>query len=158
MSLSSPETGMAVTMDIGNNKDIHPKNKLDVAKRLRLWALAKDYGYEDLVYSGPLYKDMKTEGNKIRIFFRYTADGLTVKGGDLRHFEIAGKDKKFVPAKAEIDSDTVVVWSDKVKSPVAVRYAFSNAPQPEANLYNSASLPASSFRTDNWEGETYGKK
>jgi sialate O-acetylesterase len=83
---------------------------------------------------------------------------LTVKGGDLRHFEIAGKDKKFVPAKAEIDSDTVVVWSDKVKSPVAVRYAFSNAPQPEANLYNSASLPASSFRTDNWEGETYGKK
>jgi sialate O-acetylesterase len=158
MTLSQPNTGMAVTLDIGNNKDIHPKNKFDVANRLALWALAKNYGHEDIVYSGPLYKDMKIEDDKIRVYFDHTAEGLTVKGGTLRHFEIAGEDKKFIPANAKIDSDTVIVWSDEVKNPVAVRYAFKNAPQPEANLYNSASLPASLFRTDDWKAETYGRK
>lgn len=158
MSLSVPNTGMAVTADIGNNNDIHPKNKLDVANRLARWAFAKDYGYKDLVYSGPLYKDMEIEGNKVRMFFDYTAEGLTVKGGTLRHFEIAGKDKEFVPATAIIESDTVVVWSEQVENPAAVRYAFHNALSPEPNLYNSAGLPASPFRTDDWKGETYGKK
>jgi sialate O-acetylesterase len=158
MALSVPNTGMAITADIGNNKDIHPKNKLDVANRLARWALAKDYGCEDILYSGPLYKGMEIEGDKIRLSFEHTGEGLTVKGGKLRHFEIAGEDQKFAPATAVIESDTVVVSSEQVENPVAVRYAFHNALSPEPNLYNSAGLPASPFRTDDWKGETYGNK
>jgi sialate O-acetylesterase len=148
-SLSVPNTGMAVTLDIGNPNDIHPRNKQDVGKRLALWALASDYGKQDVVYSGPLYKSMKVEKNKIRLFFDHFGKGLMAKGGELSHFEIAGEDRQFFPAKAKIEGKTIVVSSDKLKSPVAVRFAFHNTDEP--NLFNKEGLPASSFRTDDWE-------
>ena len=148
MTLSVPNVGMAVTMDIGNIYDIHPRNKLDVGERLALWALAKDYGQKDLVYSGPVYKSMKIEGNKIRLSFEYIGSGLMAKGGLLTHFTIAGANKKFVAATATIEGDTIMVSSGKVAAPAAVRFAFGNNDVP--NLCNKEGLPASSFRTDNW--------
>jgi sialate O-acetylesterase len=148
MTLSTPNVGMAVTMDIGNIHDIHPKNKMDVGERLALWALAKDYGQKDIVFSGPVYKSMEIEGNKIRLSFDYIGSGLMANGGDLTHFKIAGADKQFIDAIAVIDGDTIVVASDKVTNPAAVRFAFTNTAEP--NLCNKEGLPASSFRTDNW--------
>jgi sialate O-acetylesterase len=148
MTLSIPNVGMAVTMDISNIYDMHPKNKLDVGERLALWALAKDYGQKGLVYSGPVYKGMKIEGNKIRLSFDYIGSGLMAKDGPLTHFKIAGADKNFVDATATIEGDTIVVSSDKITSPAAVRFAFSNNDEP--NLCNKEGLPASSFRTDRW--------
>lgn len=145
-------TGMAVIMDIGNVNDIHPKNKRDVGKRLALWALAKDYGKSDMVYSGPLYDKQEVEGDKIRIFFKHTGSRLVARNGELTHFEIAGADKEFYPANAEIDSTTVVVHSPKVPKPVAVRFAWKNYANP--NLFNEEGLPASSFATDNWKRKT----
>ena len=118
--------GMAVTMDIGTEKDIHPKNKQDVAKRLSLWALSKTYNQKDIAYSGPIYKSFKSEGSKIRLQFNYTYGGLSATDGHLMDFVIAGEDKKFVPADAVIDGDTVVVSSPQVEKPVAVRYAWRN--------------------------------
>lgn len=156
MALQLPNTGMAVTIDIGNAIDIHPKNKQDVGKRLALNALAKVYG-KDIPYSGPMYKSMIVEGSKIRIQFTNTDKGLKIKGNRrLKGFAIAGKDKKFVWAKAKIDGDEVVVWNSKIKNPVAVRYAWAS--NPDCNLYNGADLPASPFRTDDWKELTYGKK
>jgi len=155
-ALSVPNTGMAVITDIGNINDIHPKNKQDVGKRLALWAMAKTYGREEIVCSGPIYKSMKIEGDKIRLFFDYVDGGLVAKGGPLTHFTIAGEDRKFVEANARIDGDTIVVSSDKVKNPVAARFAWSNAAVP--NLFNKARLPASSFRTDDWPGVTFNKR
>jgi len=155
LTLKLPNTGMAVTMDIGNPKDIHPKNKQDVGKRLALWALALAYG-KDVVYSGPLYDSMKIESDKIRITFKHVDGGLVAKGGELTYFEIAGPDRKFVPAKAVIDGDTIVVSSPQVKQPVAVRYAWRDDAEP--NLFNKAGLPASPFRTDNWPGVTQGNE
>lgn len=148
-------TGMAVTMDIGNPDDIHPTNKRDVGKRLALWALAKDYEKE-LVFSGPLYKEHIVEGNKIRIYFNCTGGGLEARGGPLTHFEIAGEDQVFHPAEAIIDGEAVVVSAAQVASPVAVRYGWSNAAEP--NLSNAEGLPASSFRTDTWQRITEGDK
>jgi len=149
MTLDKVEnTGMVVTMDIGNVNDIHPRNKQDVGKRLALWALSETYGQENIVFSGPLYISMKTEGNGIRLSFEYVGGGLSSKDGPLTHFTIAGKDKKFIEAKAVIEGDTIVVSSDKVPTPVAVRYAWSNA--AVGNLFNKDGLPASPFRTDNW--------
>lgn len=156
MTLSLPNTGMAVTMDIGNPRNIHPRNKQDVGKRLALWALAKDYGIKNIVYSGPLYKSMKVEGNRIRLFFDHVDGGLAAKGGPLTHFTIAGEDNDFVEANARIDGDTIVVSSDKVEKPVAVRYAWTNDAEP--NLFNKANLPASSFRTDNLPGVTVNNR
>jgi len=148
LSMKVTNTGMAVTMDIGNPKDIHPKNKKDVGHRLALWALAKDYGFTNTIFSGPFYKKMKIDGNKIILTFNY-ADGLKTRDGQqLSHFEIAGKNKKFYPAKAEIVDNQVVVSADKVKNPVAVRYGWSDIAKP--NLCNKNNLPASSFRTDDW--------
>ena len=148
MALDLPNTGMAVAIDIGDAEDIHPTNKQDVGKRLALNALAKVYG-KDIPYSGPMYKSMKTDGNKLRIQFAHTNGGLKIKGSkQLKGFAIAGADKKFVWAKANIEGDEVVVWNSKVKSPVAVRYAWAN--NPICNLYNGADLPASPFRTDSW--------
>jgi sialate O-acetylesterase len=149
LALRVPSTGMAVTMDIGNPADIHPANKQDVGARLALWALAKDYGREGLVYSGPLYRSMKVDGASIRLSFDYVADGLMSGGGDPTHFTIAGADRVFHPASARIDGDEIVVSSDAVPEPVAVRFAWEAAAEP--NLFNSAGLPASSFRTDDWE-------
>jgi sialate O-acetylesterase len=156
MTLSLPNTGMAVTMDIGNPDNIHPLNKVDVGKRLALWALAKDYGREKITYSGPLYRDMKVEGDSIRLYFDYVDGGLVAKGGPLTHFTIAGEDENFHKATATIDGDTIVVRSEKVKNPVAVRYGWEPAAEP--NLFNKAGLPASSFRTDDWPGVTAGNQ
>jgi len=141
-------TGMAVTMDIGNPDDIHPTNKRDVGKRLALWALAKDYG-KDLVYSGPLYREQTIEENRIRVHFDYIGSGLEAKGGPLTHFEIAGEDQVYHLANAVIDGETVVVSAAEVGSPVAVRYGWSNIAEP--NLCNAEGLPASSFCTDSWK-------
>jgi len=149
-ALSIPNTGMAVITDtVDNLQDIHPINKQDVGKRLALWALAKTYQCKDLVYSGPIYKSMTVEGQKVRVRFDYVGSGLTsLDGKELDWFEIAGSDKKFVKAQAEIDGDTVVVHSEQVIAPVAVRFGWDEMAQP--NLINKEKLPASPFRTDRW--------
>lgn len=147
-TLSVPKTGMAVTMDIGNLTDIHPKNKQEVGRRLALWALAKDYG-QDLVYSGPLYQGVVFEDKRARISFQYVGSGLTTNDGKApSHFELAGEDKQFHAALAEIDGDQVIVSCDQVDNPKSVRFAFSSQAMP--NLTNSEGLPASSFRSDRW--------
>ncbi len=152
---SVPNTGMIVTTDIGDLTSIHPKNKREVGRRLALWALAKTYGEKDIVYSGPIYKSMKIEGDKIRISFDYTDGGLIAKGDTLTRFTIAGEDRQFVDANAVIDGDTIVVSSAQVKKPVAVRFGWTDTPEP--NLFNKAGLPASPFRTDDWPGITADK-
>ncbi len=149
-ALSIPNTGMAVTVDIGNLRDIHPKNKQDVGKRLALWALAKTYGQSDLVYSGPLYKSMAVEGSKVRISFDHTGSGLASRNGKvLTWFQIAGADGKFVEAEAKINGNTIVVSSDTVGAPVAVRFAWHQ--EAVGNLMNKEGLPATPFRTDRWQ-------
>ncbi len=149
-TLKLPHTGMAVTVDISDLKDIHPRNKQDVGKRLALWALAKTYGKEGLVYSGPLYKSFKVDGDKIRIAFEHTGKGLVSRNGKpLTFFTIAGEDKKFVPAVAEIEGNEVVVSAKDLKAPVAVRFGWHQNSEP--NLSNKDGLPASPFRTDDWK-------
>ncbi len=156
MTLDIPNTGMAVAIDIGEAKDIHPKNKQDVGKRLALWALANTYGV-NVVYSGPLYKSMQKSGNKIVLRFEHCDGGLVAKGGEpLKGFVIAGEDRKFVRADARIEGDTVVVGSEQVAEPAAVRYAWAD--NPVCNLFNKAGLPASPFRTDTWPGTTANSK
>lgn len=156
LTLKLPHTGMAVIHDVGNVKDIHPKNKKAVGQRLALWALAKTYGKKDLVYSGPLYKEAKVEGGTIRISFDHVGGGLASRDGkDLTHFTICGEDQKFEAAAATIDGVTVVVKSDKVAKPVAVRFAWHEAAEP--NLMNKEGLPASLFRTDDFKMTTDGK-
>jgi len=149
-TLAVPHTGMAVTVDIGNRKDIHPRNKQDVGKRLALWALAKDYGRKKLVYSGPLYKGMTVQGDAIHISFDHIGDGLVSRDGKaLSHFTIAGANKAFAAASATIKGKTVVVRADGVKQPVAVRFGWHHEAEP--NLSNKNGLPASPFRTDSWD-------
>ncbi|MYF98082.1 sialate O-acetylesterase [Candidatus Poribacteria bacterium] len=148
-TLALPNTGMVVTTDIGNVKDIHPRNKQDVGLRLAYWALANTYGKDDIVYSGPLYKSMEVEGDAILISFKYTGSGLVSRDGEpLSWFQIAGEDQQFVDAVAVIDGDTVVVSSDTVKAPVAVRLGWNQIAEP--NLMNKEGLPVSPFRTDSW--------
>ena len=148
-TLALPNTGMAVTTDIGNLRDIHPRNKQDVGRRLALWALAKDYGRDDVTYSGPLYKSMAVEGNTIRLTFDHVGSGLTSRDEKpLTWFQIAGEDKQFVEAEAMIDGDTVVVSSDALENPVAVRFGWHQSAEP--NFVNKEGLPASPFRTDSW--------
>jgi len=142
-------SGMVVISDIGNIENIHPANKQDVGKRLAAWALNKTYGVSDAMVSGPIYKGIKREGKKIRIFFDYAQGLRTMDGKAVDWFEIAGKDKHFHTATAEIDGDTIVVSSPDVKKPIAVRFAFENIAQP--NLTNESGLPASCFRTDDWD-------
>ena len=147
-TMSLPKTGMAVTLDIGNLKDVHPKNKQEVGRRLALWALAKDYG-QKIVCSGPIYQATEFKNGKARIHFSYIGGGLTTRDGRSPNgFEIAGADKVFHPATALIDGDRLVVSSDDVAEPMAVRYAFTS--QGMGNLTNKEGLPASSFRTDRW--------
>lgn len=150
-----PKTGMAVAIDIGEADDIHPRNKQDVGKRLALAALAIAYG-QKIVYSGPIYRSMKIEGNRIRLFFDHVGSGLIARGERLVGFAIAGKDRKFVWANAKIEGNTVVVWSEQVPEPVAVRYAWAD--NPDCNLYNKEGLPASPFRTDDWPGVTVNNR
>jgi sialate O-acetylesterase len=185
-TLAVPNTGMAVTIDVGDVNNVHYANKQPVGLRLALWALAKVY-HKDIVYSGPLYESAQVEGNKIRVKFHHVGGGLIVgchasvcgsmsataeptepsesatssahasgiqqqrqkHGTQLQTFLIAGADRKFVPAEAVIDGDSVLVWSDKVAEPVAVRYAWRCNPEG-CNLYNKEGLPASPFRTDGW--------
>ncbi len=148
-SLVIPNTGMAVTADIGNTTNIHPKNKQEVGRRLALWALAKTYGHKGLVYSGPLYKSMQVDGDKILISFDYTGSGLASRDGKpLSWFAVAGADKKFAAATATIEGDTIVVSSPEVGKPVAVRFGWDELAEP--NLMNKEVLPASPFRTDDW--------
>ncbi len=156
MALELPNTGMAVAIDIGDEKDIHPKNKQDVGRRLALNALAKVYD-RDIAYSGPIYKSMKIEEGKVRLQFNHADGGLKIKEGDqLKGFAIAGDNKKFVWAEAKIDGDEIVVWNPNIPQPVSVRYAWAS--NPVCNLYNGAGLPASPFRTDSWEGLTFDEK
>jgi len=156
MTLNLENTGMAVIIDIGEAKDIHPKNKQDVGKRLALNALAETYDKE-IPYSGPMYKRMRVKNGKAILSFDHTNGGLVAKGSNsVKGFAIAGADKKFVWADAVIDGENVIVASDKVAKPVAVRYAWAN--NPVCNLYNGAGLPASPFRTDNWPGITINNK
>ncbi len=142
---SIPNTGMAVINDIGNLKDIHPTNKQDVGLRLALIALANTYGKKDLVWSGPVYKSMDIEGGKIRLHFDHVGGGLASRDGKpLNWFEIMGEQTGYLPAKAEIDGDTVVVSSPEVKRAVAVRFAWRQDAAP--NLMNKEGLPVSAFR------------
>ena len=152
MTLSLPKTGMAVIIDIGEARDIHPRNKQDVGKRLALSALKVAYG-ENIPFSGPIYKSMNMDKNSIRLQFDYVYGGLmTPYNEKLKGFWIAGEDKQFVAADAEIDGKSVVVHSSVVSHPTAVRYGWED--NPDCNLYNDANLPASPFRTDDWEGVT----
>jgi len=145
-------TGQAVTIDIGHMTDIHPRNKQEVGRRLALNALATTYG-QDIPYSGPQYAAMAINGNAVTLSFEHTAYGLqTYDQGKLVGFSIAGEDRKFVWADAKIEGNTVIVSSEAVAAPVAVRYAWAD--NPECNLYNGVGLPASPFRTDDWPGVT----
>ena len=153
-SLKIPRTGMSVTTDIVHNiGDIHPNNKKDVGNRLALWALAKDYDKKDLVYSGPLYKGMKADGNKIRLQFAHVGGGLKSRDEKpLTEFQIAGEDDKFVAAEAVIEGNEVVVQAKGVDAPTQVRFGWRNIANP--NLINKEGLPASPFQTKNWQGLT----
>ncbi|RCR65532.1 sialate O-acetylesterase [Larkinella punicea] len=154
MTLALPNTGMAVTSDIGESKDIHPKNKQDVGKRLALNALKTVYG-QDRVYSGPVFKAMEVTGNKAVLTFDHVGGGLqsSDKYGYLKGFEVAGADQKFHWAKAEIQGDKVIVSSSEVATPVSVHYGWADD-NGEVNLYNKEGLPAVPFRTDTWPGKT----
>jgi sialate O-acetylesterase len=149
-TLSVPLTAMAVTIDVGEWNDIHPLNKKSVGDRLALAAVHVAYGDTDIVSSGPIYKSMDVENGHIVISFDNRGSGLVAKGGTvLKGFAIAGTDKKFSWASAEIAGDKVVVRNDRITHPVAVRYAWADNPEG-ANLYNKEGLPASPFRTDDW--------
>ncbi len=156
-TLSLPATGQALAIDIGDAKDIHPRNKRDVGERLALAALKVAYGKQDVVHSGPVLQSMERSGNKLVRTFSNTGSGLVVrdKYGYLKGFAIAGPDKKFTWAKGYLDNGKIVVFNDSVSEPVAVRYAWGNNPE-DANLYNKEGLPATPFRTDEWPGVSQG--
>lgn len=145
-SLAMPHTGMAVTIDIGDEKDVHPRNKLDVGERLARLALSRTYGKPG-VDSGPLFREAVVDGKGIRVRFDHTGSGLVAASGPLRRFAIAGNDGKFVHADAVIDGDSVIVSSSAVSTPAYVRYAWADNPAG-ANLFNAEGLPAAPFRTD----------
>ena len=160
MTLKAPETGMTVSIDLGDRDNAHFKNKADLCHRLFLNAEHVAYG-KDVVYSGPIFKNMQAEGSKVRVYFEYTGSGLIIgsapsnklgvrpapPAATLKGFDLAGADMKFVTAQAVIDGNTVVLSNDQIQHPVAVRYGWADA--PEVNLYNKEGLPASPFRTDN---------
>ena len=154
-TLAVPNTGMAVAIDIGDAQDIHPKNKQEVGRRLALNALALVYGVAR-PHAGPMYQKMTVEGDKIRLHFNPVEGGLQVAGESVLGFTIAAADKKFHWAEALIEGETILVSSPRVPEPVAVRYGWAS--NPVGNLYNSAGLPASPFRTDDWPGVTFGVK
>ena len=147
-TLTVPHTGMAITMDLGGATAGHPTNKADFAARLSLLALHNVYAKPIAIWSGPIFRSAQRDGEKMAITFDH-ATGLKASPGELHGFAIAGADQKFVPARAEIAGGKVIVWSDAVKEPAAVRYGF--AANPNCNLVNAAGLPASPFRTDDWK-------
>ena len=152
--LQTENTGMAVTLDIGSEKTIHPPEKILVGKRLAYWALVKDYNLGGISFSGPIYKSLKINGDKVIVNFDYAQNGITSYNKAIVGFEIAGEDKIFYPANAKVirgygsNRSKLEVSSDSVKKPVAVRYGWKN--YLKGNLYNTQGLPASSFRSDNW--------
>jgi sialate O-acetylesterase len=148
-SLSIPKTGMAIAMGLGEEKQIHPKEKKEIGRRLSLWALSSVYGRELPSSSGPLPAGHKIRGKEIVVTFTHADGGLTGKPDALKGFVIAGNDRQWKPAEARIEGDAVIVSSPDVLTPVAVRYAWAN--NPEWSLGNGQGLPASPFRTDNWE-------
>lgn len=154
-----PKTGQAVIIDIGEGRDIHPRNKQMVARRLARWALAKDYGM-DIVCQSPTYKSMEKDGNKVTLTFDNVGKGLyAFDVAQPVGFTVAGEDEKFYPAMAQLKDKTrnqIIVWSDQVSDPVAVRYAWAD--NPVANVYSRDGLPATPFRTDNWEKGTTANK
>jgi len=156
MALDVSNTAMAVTIDIGEADDIHPRNKQDVGRRLALGALKVAYG-RDIVYSGPLYESARFEEGRAYLRFTNSESGLAARTGEsLRSFTVAGPDSVFVRAKAMITGDEIVVWNSDIRQPVAVRYGWDNF--PDCNLYNREGLPASPFRTDDWPGITADAK
>jgi sialate O-acetylesterase len=149
LTLATPRTGMVVTLDIGETNNIHPADKQSVGERLARWALAKDYRMR-APFSGPLYRSMKIEGDSIVVSFDHAEKGLLLKeNGSNGEFLIAGEDRRFVTAEARVAGRQLILHSALVKNPVSVRYAWSNT--ASATLFNVDGLPASSFRTDDWE-------
>lgn len=148
-TLNLPKTGMAITVDIGQSGNIHPKNKQETARRLSLWALRTVYGKKVPSISGPLPTSQKFRSDQVVLSFNHTDGGLIAKDGDLKGFLIAGSDHQWLPAQAKLKGKQVIVSNPAVKNPVAVRYAWQD--DPDCNLYNGAGLPASPFRTDDWK-------
>ncbi|MDC3417615.1 sialate O-acetylesterase [Aquibacillus salsiterrae] len=150
LSLSIPNTAMAVTIDAGEHNDLHPQDKKTVGQRLALAALTKVYG-EDLIFSGPIYREKQLFKDAIYLTFDHVGSGLVAQDGELRSFMICGRSNQFVPATAIIDGDKVIVKNDQVKEPIHVRYGWSDNPD-DANLYNKEGLPASPFTTEtSWD-------
>jgi sialate O-acetylesterase len=157
-TLQLPNTGMAVTTDVGNAKDIHPTNKQDVGKRLAAIALNNVYG-KKMIYSGPTYKSLEIKGNQIILTFDNIGSGLTTfdNSENLKGFEIAGADKIFYAAKAIIKDNKVIVSSEIVQNPIAIHYGWADD-DTAINLFNKEKFPASPFRTDDWEMITANEK
>lgn len=156
-SLSIPNTGMVVISDLVDNlNDIHPKMKKEVGTRLANYALAETYDKNGIAYKSPMYKEMKVEKNKLRLFFENAEKRLVLKSGDPTGFLIAGADQNFLPAQAKVEGNTIVVWNNSVKKPTAVRYGFSNSFVPK--LFSSDGLPVNLFRTDNFPVDTGAAK
>lgn len=146
-----PNSGMVVSLDAGDQRTIHPANKMIISKRLACWALANTYGREGIVYQGPVYKSMTIIADTVKVTFNNAANGLTTYGKELVNFELAGSDKIFYPAQAKITNDGITLFSTAVKGPVAVRYGFKDWLTGE--LFNTDGLPAAPFRTDDWEAK-----
>jgi sialate O-acetylesterase len=160
MALSLPKTGMALAIDIGNPKNIHPRNKQEVGRRLALQARVVAYG-EKLVCSGPEIEQAEPNGTELVVRFKNCGGGLEVRGEKLEGFEIAGQDRKYHPAEARIARGSearrvVLVSSPAVPEPLHVRYAWAD--NPKCTLYNKEGLPAAPFRTDDWPGVTVDKR
>ncbi len=150
-----PNTGLAVTIDVGDPLNLHPPRKAEIGHRLALWAMGTTYS-KKIVYSGPIYDSMQIVGSDIKIRFLHSGAGLEAREGPLKGFSIAGADRKFHWASARIDGESIMVSSSDVTSPVAVRYGWAGS--PECNLYNKEGLPASPFRTDDWPISSYGNR
>jgi sialate O-acetylesterase len=146
-ALAIPRTGMAITIDLGGEKEGHPTNKRDFAARLSPLLLHDVYARPISIWSGPLFRTAQRDENRMVLTFDH-ASGLKTANGELQGFAVAGADQKFVWAQARIDGDKVVVWSESIREPAAVRYGW--AANPKCNLVNTAGLPASPFRTDDW--------
>jgi sialate O-acetylesterase len=145
--LALSNTGMAVTIDLGEWNDIHPDRKKEVGERLAIAAMNLAYGEKDIIPTGPIYRSSVIDGNKIILSFNYTGSGLTMNDSEeLCEFAIAAADKKFVWAKAKIEGDNIIVWNDAIQQPKYVRYAWADSPV-NPNLYNKEGLPASPFTT-----------
>ena len=147
-ALELPRTGMAITVDIGDSGNIHPKNKQETGRRLSLWALGTVYGRPVTATSGPLPAGRQFRAHEVVLKFTHTEGGLLAQGGELKGFTIAGKDRQWQPAQARIVGETIIVSHPAIAQPAAVRYAWQD--NPDCNLYNGAGLPASPFRTDDW--------